>query len=70
MIMVWQSLKNETNVSLVKYRRENESLSPSVDVLHKTSNLIISCCFSESDKEMDEIENRTCKVCTAIVFAH
>ena len=37
MTMVWQSLKNETDMN-----HEDENLSPSADVLNKTSNLAIS----------------------------
>ena len=49
----------------------NENLSPGADVLHNTSNLVISrCCFSDDGKEMDKNEKRTCRACKAIVFAH
>ena len=36
-------------------RGENENLSPSADVLHKTSNLVIPR-FSDDGKEMDKSE--------------
>ena len=53
------------------FRTENENLSSSVDVLHKTKNLAISrCCFADDGKEMDKSENRTCRACKAIVFTH
>ena len=36
---------------------KNENLSPSADVLHNTSNLVISrCCFADDGKEMDRNE--------------
>ena len=36
----------------------NLSLSPGADILHKTSNLVISrCCFADDGKEMDKSEN-------------
>ena len=39
------------------FRRENENLSSSADVLHKTKNLAISrCCFADDGKEMDKSE--------------
>ena len=41
------------------------------DVLHNTSNLIISrCCFADDGKEMDKNEKRTCRASKAIVCAH
>ena len=48
---------------------ENENLSLSADVLHKTSNVVVSHCFADDSKEMDKNEKflRTCK---AIVFGH
>ena len=50
---------------------KNENLSPSADVLHNTSNLVISrCCFADDGKEMDKNEKSTCRACKAIVFAH
>ena len=50
---------------------KNENLSPSANVLHNTSNLVISrCCFADDGKEMDKNEKRTCGACKAIVFAH
>ena len=48
-----------------------ENLSPGADVLHTTSNLVISrCCFADDGKEMDKNEKRTCRACKAIVFVH
>ena len=39
------------------FRRENENLSSSADVLHKTKNLAISrCCFADDGNEMDKSE--------------
>ena len=39
------------------FRRENEKLSSSDDVLHKTKNLAVSrCCFADDGKEMDKRE--------------
>ena len=38
-----------------------------VHVLHKTLNLVISCCFAENGKEMYQNVKCTCRV---IVFAH
>ena len=50
---------------------KNENLSPSADVLHNTSNLVLSrCCFADDGKEMDKNEKRTCRARKAIVFAH
>ena len=44
------------------FRRENENLSSSADVLHKTKNLAISsCCFADDGNEMDKSEKRTCQ---------
>ena len=58
-------------MSGAKFRGENESLSSSADVLHKTSNLAISrCCFADDGKEMDKSEKPTCRPCKAIVFAY
>ena len=46
-------------------------LSPSADVLDKTSNLAFSSCrFADDGEEMDKSEERTCRACKAIVFAH
>ena len=40
------------------FRRENENLSSSADVLHKTKNLAISrCCLADDGNEMDKREN-------------
>ena len=51
------------------FRGGNEDLYPSVDVLHKTSNLPVSrCSFADDGKEMDKNEKRTCRACKAIVF--
>ena len=42
------------------FRRENENLSSSADVLRKTKNLAISrCCFADDGNEMDKSEKRT-----------
>ena len=42
------------------FRRENENLSSSADVLHKTKNLAISrCCFADDGNEMDKSEKCT-----------
>ena len=50
---------------------KNEILSPSADVLHNTSNLVISrCCLADDGKEMDKSEKRACRARKAIVFAH
>ena len=70
--MVWQSLKNETDMRVtLNFRRENENISPISDVLQKFSNLPISrCCFADDGKELDKNEKRTCRACKAIVFAH
>ena len=73
MTMVWQSLKNETDMSQAQFKGENKILSSSADVLHKTSNLAISnsrCCFADDGKEMDNNEKRECRACKAIVFAY
>ena len=54
---VWQTLKKRTSMNGARFRRENENLSYSADVLPKTSNLIISrCCFADDGKEMDKSE--------------
>ena len=50
---------------------KNENLSPSADVLHNTSNLVISrCCFADDGKEMDRNEKmhvqRTAKILAKI----
>ena len=51
------------------FRGENENLSSNADVLHKTSNLVISRCgFADDGKEIDKNEKRTCRTCKAIVF--
>ena len=40
---------------------KNENLSPGADVLHNTSNLVISRCgFADDGKKMDKSEKRTC----------
>ena len=47
---VWQSLRNENVMSGALFRGGNEKLSSNADVLHKTSNLIISrCCFADDE---------------------
>ena len=51
------------------FMRENENLSLSADVLHKTKNLAISrCCFADDGNKMDKSEKRTYRACKAIVF--
>ena len=53
------------------FRRENENLSLSADVLHKNKKLAISrCCFADDGSEMDKTEKRTCRACKGIVFTH
>ena len=53
------------------FRRENENLSSSADVLRKTKNLAFSrCCFADDGNEMDKSEKRTYRACEAIVFNH
>ena len=60
-------LKN-TNI---KNPLEYENLSPSADVVHKSSNLAISrCCFADDGKERDKNEKCTCRACKATVFAY
>ena len=42
------------------FRRENENLSSSADVLHKTKNLAISrCCFADDGNELDKSQPRS-----------
>ena len=51
-----------------KLRKKKKNSPSSVDVLHKTLNVVISrCCFAEDGKEMYQNVKRTCR---AIVFAH
>ena len=51
------------------FRRVNENLSSSADVLHKTKNLaILRCCFANDGNEMDKSEKRTCRACKANGF--
>ena len=51
-----------------KVRKKMKNSLSSVDVLHKTLNVVISrCCFAEDGKEMYQNVKRTCR---AIVFAH
>ena len=57
MTMVWQSLKNETDIVSLNFAGEDENLSPGADVLHKTSNLV---CSADDGKEMDKNEKRMC----------
>ena len=52
------------------FRGENENSSSRADVLYKTSNVVISCCFADDGKEMDKNDKRTCRACKAIVFGH
>ena len=54
---------------------KNEILCPSADVLHNTSNLVISRCsfagrFADDGKEIDRKEKRTCRACKATAFAY
>ena len=57
MTKVWQTLKNETSMNGTQFRRKNENLSSSADVLPKTSNLVISrFCFDDDGKELDKDE--------------
>ena len=52
------------------FRRGNENLSSSADVLHKTKNLAISrCCFADDGNEMDKSEKRTCRACKFVTFS-
>ena len=38
----------------LNFGEKNENLSPGADVLHNTSNLVISrCCFADDGKEME-----------------
>ena len=51
-----------------KVRKKMKNSPLSVDVLHKTLNVVISrCCFEEDGKEVYQNVKRTCR---AIVFAH
>ena len=51
-----------------KLTKKMKNSLPSVHVLHKTLNVVISrCCFAEDDKEMYQNVKSTCR---AIVFAH
>ena len=51
-----------------KVRKKMKNSPLSVDVLHKTLNVVISrCCFAEDGKEVYQNVKRTCR---AIVFAH
>ena len=60
--------RNQIGWSGVQGKKDNENSPSSVDVLHKTLNVVISrCCFAEDDKEMYQNVKRTCR---AIVFAH
>ena len=50
---------------------EKMKIYPSGDVLHKNSNLAISCCyFADDGKEMDNSEKHTYSAYTAIAFYH
>ena len=60
--------RNQIGKSGVQVKKENENSSSYVHVLHKTLNVVISCCcFAEDGKEMYQNVKRTCR---AIVFAH
>ena len=51
-----------------KLRKKMKNSPSSVDVLHKTSNLVMSrCCFAEDGEEIYQNVKRTCR---AIVFVH
>ena len=68
---VCNSSKMTPGGTALHFRRENENLSSSADVFHKTKNLAISrCCLADDGKEMDKSEKRTCRACKAIVFTH
>ena len=68
---VWQCLRNENVMSGDSFRGKNEKLSSNADVLHKTSNLFISCCcFAGDGEEIGKNEKRTCRACKAILFGH
>ena len=65
-------MANDPGTKLVgvayKLRNKMKNSPSSVDVLHKTLNVVISrCCFVEDGKEMYQNVKRTCR---AIVFAH
>ena len=61
MTMVWQSLKDKTDMSQAQFkcRRPTQNLQ-----------FCISCCFADDGKEMDKNEKRTCRACKAIVLAY
>ena len=45
-------------LAAVNLGEKNENLCPSADVLHKTSNLVISrCSFADDGKEIDKKKN-------------
>ena len=50
-----------------KLRKKMKNSPSSVNVLHKTLNVVISRCFAEDSEEMYQNVKRTCRV---IVFAH
>ena len=58
--------RNQIGRSGVQVKKENEkNLPPCIQVLHKTLNVIISCCcFAEDNKEM----NQNVKSCTERLF--
>ena len=57
-------------LAAVNLGEKNENLCPSADVLHNTSNLVISrCSFADDGKEIDKKEKRTCRACKATAFA-
>lgn len=78
MTSAWQFLSNETATNGTKFRGENDNLSTSSDVLHKTANLVISRRHfaydgeetEKKNKNKNENEKRTCRACRAIVFTH
>ena len=72
-VAAWSAeMENYPGTKLVgvayKLRKKRKNSASSVDVLHKTLNLVISrCCFAEDGKEM--YQNVKC-TWRAIVFAH
>ena len=74
MTKVWQTIKNDTSMNGAQFRGENENLSTSADVLHKTSNLVIShlsrCSFADDGKEIDKNEKLHVQSVQSYRFAH
>ena len=70
---VHQTLKNETNINGAQFREENANLSSSVDVLSKTSNLVISrhvTLFADDGKQMDKNEKMHVQSVQSYCYAH